>query len=74
VAVRRFIAENGQISERGEPKIPHFFADLIGPPSALLEHVHGLLRSPFPLAPMFLLDHMPKAYAIWTWNDYDAHP
>jgi hypothetical protein len=24
-------------------------------------------------APNFLLDHMPKAYAIWTWNDYDTH-
>jgi len=24
-------------------------------------------------APEFLLDHMPKAYAIWTWNDYDEN-
>jgi triacylglycerol lipase len=74
VAVRRFIAEDGQISEQAEPKIPHFFADLIGMPSTLLEQILSLLGSPLPLAPMFLLDHMPKAYAIWTWNDYDAHP
>jgi len=23
--------------------------------------------------PVFLLDHMPKAYAIWAWNDFDAN-
>ena len=30
---------------------------------------HGVLTRP----PRFFLDHMPKAYAIWTWNDYEAH-
>jgi len=73
VAVRRFIAEDGQVSEHGEPAIPHFLEDLIGTPSTLLEQVQSLLKIPLPLAPMFLLDHMPKAYAIWTWNDYDAN-
>jgi triacylglycerol lipase len=67
---RRFIDPAGQISD-GDPDVPHFFADLIGSPRALLDIVNAL--GVIEHAPMFLLDHMPKAYAIWTWNDYEAH-
>jgi hypothetical protein len=57
----------------GQPALPHFFTDLIGEPRHLLEVVEGLAGNALTVAPTFLLDHMPKAYAIWTWNDFDAH-
>lgn len=43
------------------------------PPQVLLETIKGLRSGSLTLAPTFLLDHMPKAYAIWMWNDYEAH-
>ncbi len=73
VDVRRFIAPDGSVSS-GQPSFPHFFTDLIGQPRALLESVQGLSGGTLSTAPVFLLDHMPKAYAIWTWIDHDAHP
>lgn len=73
VDARRFIAPDGSVSD-GEPSIPHFFGDLIGHPRALLELIQGLSNGTLQTAPVFLLDHMPKAYAVWTWNDHDAHP
>ena len=69
---RRFIGPDGSVSS-GEPAIPHFFADLIGKPATLLETLEGLADGTLKSAPTFLLDHMPKAYAIWMWNDYDAN-
>ena len=72
VEVRRFIAPDGSVSS-GQPAVPHFFTDLIGQPRALLENIQGLSDGTLQTAPEFLLDHMPKAYAIWTWNDHDAH-
>lgn len=72
VAIRRSIAPDGSVSS-DEPAIPHFFTDLIGEPAALIETIEGLSVGTLRTAPVFLLDHMPKAYAIWTWNDYDAH-
>jgi hypothetical protein len=72
VRERRFIGPDGRISER-QPSIPHFFADLIGTPAELGRLVRALDQQGTPFAPRFLLDHMPKAYAIWTWNDYEAN-
>ena len=72
VDARRFIAPDGTVSG-GRPSIPHFFEDLIGRPRQLLEVIDGLRSGTLQTAPTFLLDHMPKAYAIWTWNDYDAN-
>jgi hypothetical protein len=72
VDLRRFIAPDGSVSG-GESAIPHFFADLIGKPAALLEAIEGLSKGALQFAPTFLLDHMPKAYAVSMWNDYDAH-
>jgi hypothetical protein len=72
VDLRRFIAPDGAIST-GEPAISHFFADLIGKPRTLLEVIEGLSKGALKSAPTFLLDHMPKAYAVWMWNDYDAN-
>jgi triacylglycerol lipase len=72
VDIRRFIAPDGSVSQ-GEPAISHFFADLIGKPSTLLEIIEGLSKGMLKSAPTCLLDHMPKAYAIWMWNDLDAN-
>jgi len=72
VDVRRFIEPDGTV-DGGRPIIPHFFEDLIGPPRHLLEVIEALSTGALRTPPTFLLDHMPKAYAIWTWNDYDAH-
>jgi hypothetical protein len=68
----RFIAKDGTISGT-PPSLLHFFADLIGTPQNLFEIIRGLLDGTLETPPNFLLEHMPKAYAIWTWNDYDAH-
>ena len=50
----------------------HFFSELLGEPESLLPMINGLLNGTERIPPNFLLEHMPKAYAIWTWNDYDA--
>jgi len=72
VAPRRFIDQTGQISDSA-PNLAHFFSDLIGHPQTLLEMTEGVERGALLHPPRFFLDHMPKAYAIWTWNDYEAH-
>ena len=72
VAQRRFIDPVGEVSSGG-PNVPHFFEDLIGHPQTLLEMIEGLQHGVLTRPPRFFLDHMPKAYAIWAWNDYEAH-
>ena len=69
---RRFIATDGTVSGN-RPPLVHFFAELFGPPEHLLEIINGLRDGTLKTAPNYLLEHMPKAYAIWTWNDYDAN-
>jgi hypothetical protein len=68
----RFIAVDGSISGDA-PALIHFFAELLGPPEQLLETVNGLLQGSLTIAPNFLLEHMLKAYAICTWNDFDEN-
>ena len=70
VDVQRFIAPDGTVSSNPPPLV-HFFGELIGRPEHLLEVVDGLKTGAIKTAPNYLLEHMPKAYAIWTWNDYD---
>jgi triacylglycerol lipase len=70
VEARRWIAPGGAVSNT-EPALPHFFSMLIGQPAQLANLARGLESRRQPFAPQFILDHMPKAYAIWTWNDYD---
>jgi len=69
---RRFIDAAGQISD-GAPMIPHFFGELVGSPEALLDIIRATDQGAIGHPPMFLLDHMPKAYATWIWNDYEAN-
>ncbi len=72
VAAGRFIDERGVVSDRPAATVSAFdgkggsFNDVLG---AIADTVDDAVRR----APMLFLDHMPKAYAIWTWNDYDAH-
>jgi pimeloyl-ACP methyl ester carboxylesterase len=68
----RFIAPDGIVSDH-EPTVAHFFADVFGRPTVLLETINGLLNRALTSGPVALLDHMPKAYAVRTWNDYDAY-
>jgi hypothetical protein len=70
--VRRSIAADGVISGTPPPLI-HFFEELIGRPQQLLEMIDSLNQGTLKTPPKFLLDHMPKAYAVWSWNDYDAN-
>lgn len=72
VDVRRFIAPDGTISGT-PPSLLHFFGELFGRPEQLLVTIDALKQGKLKTAPNFLLEHMPKAYAVWTWNDYDAH-
>lgn len=69
---RQFIAGDGTVSYGG-PAIPHFFGDLFGSPRILAETIQGLDHGTLKTAPLFVLDHMPQAYAIWAWNDYDTN-
>lgn len=74
VDLARFIASNGTVSGK-PPSLLDVFAGAIGAPQHLLATIDGLLHGAPATAPApaFLLDHMPKAYAIWTWNDFDAN-
>lgn len=72
VDVARFIATDGTISGTA-PSLIHFFAELLGTPQHLFEIIDNLRKGTLKAAPKFLLEHMPKVYAIWTWNDFDAN-
>jgi triacylglycerol lipase len=69
IDLRRLIARDGTISNR-PPTLQHFFSTLVGAPEQLLALIESLDAGASAFAPTFLLDHMPKAYAVWTWNDY----
>jgi triacylglycerol lipase len=67
-ALRQISAE-GQITSE-PPPLQHFFSDLIGDPQHVLEVVDGLQRGALLRPPKFLLDHMPRGYAVDIWNAY----
>jgi hypothetical protein len=71
VEAERFIAEDGTISSRSPSRLDVF--DELLEPEALLEYIEGLEKRRLRIAPKFLLEHMPKAYAIFTWNDYEKN-
>ena len=72
VGAERCIAPDGSVSS-GVPAFAHVSRALVGEPGALLEVIDGLSRGAPASAHTFLLDHMPKAYAVWMWNDYHAN-
>ena len=72
VELGRFISANGTISVSA-PSLIHFFGELFETPQSLLDIIKAIETGTIQTAPKALLEHMPKAYAIWTWNDYDAN-
>src|SRR5262245_61865776 len=72
VGLGRFIASDGTISGN-PPVLIHFYGELVGSPEHLFEVISARNNGGLKTSPNFLLKHMPKAYAIWTWNDYDAN-
>jgi hypothetical protein len=51
----------------------HFVPDLIGDTMHLAETMQGLRSGALKTAPTFLLDHMPRGYAVDIWNDFAAN-
>ena len=72
VGALRQIATTGAIGTR-PPALEHFFTALIGDPQHMLEVMNGLETGALTQAPKFLLDHMPRGYAVDIWNDYDTN-
>jgi triacylglycerol lipase len=71
VDLARYIAADGTVS--GErPELAHFFTVLVGHPRELPKMMKTAEPGAEAFHPQFSLDHMPKAYAIWCWNDFDA--
>jgi len=65
----RFIDPRGRVSD-DPPTLHHYFAALFGDPGHVKELMVGLDRGQLHRAPDFLLDHMPRGYAVDIWNDY----
>ncbi len=68
----RQIARDGHVSP-DPPRLDHFVADLIGDTQHLAEVMDGLEHAKLHRAPRFLLDHMPRGYAVDAWNDFVAN-
>ena len=71
VDLARYIAADGTISD-DRPALAHFFTALVGHPLELPRMMKTADPGAAAFHPQFVLDHMPKAYAVWCWNDYDA--
>jgi triacylglycerol lipase len=72
VGERRQIAADGTVSTE-PPALVHFFNALIGEPQHMREVMSGLQDGTLTVAPKFVLDHMPRGYAVDIWNDYELH-
>jgi triacylglycerol lipase len=64
----RHIDRNGDVSTL--PGLESFLTALIDTASNIAEVVHGLETGAIQTAPEFLLDHMPRGYAVDIWNDF----
>jgi hypothetical protein len=65
----RFIDPSGHITGM-RPSLHHYFQALVGDPGHVREVRLALDRGLLHHAPDFLLDHMPRAYAVDIWNDF----
>jgi hypothetical protein len=72
VGARRHIMPDGRITTQ-PPLLSHFVTDVFGDMGHLQEAVEALRTGIMRRAPDFLLDHMPRGYAVDLWNDLDAH-
>jgi triacylglycerol lipase len=73
VDAARFIAPDGTVSATA-PAVQHYVADIFGESLASLRGiVTGLRDGRLGPPPDALLDHMPKEYAVASWNDYEKN-
>jgi triacylglycerol lipase len=70
--VLRQITPDGRITVQ-TALLPHFVREIFGDTRHLSEVSDALRAGVILTAPDFLLDHMPRAYSIDIWNDFDAH-
>jgi triacylglycerol lipase len=64
-----YIDADGRVSTI-RPQLAHYVADLFGRARPIFEIAHGLEQGHLKTAPDFLLDHMPRSYAVALCNDY----
>lgn len=67
----RQIAPDGSIG--GMRTLAHFVPAVFGQLGHVQEVADALKQGVLRTAPDFLLDHMPRAYTVDIWNDYDRH-
>ncbi len=68
----RHIMPDGRITAQ-PPRLDHFVGDVFGDVGHLQEVVQALHTGVMRRAPDFLLDHMPRGYAVDLWNDLEAN-
>jgi triacylglycerol lipase len=68
----RHITRDGRVTAQ-PPSLAHFVGDVFGNMGHVQEVVQALHTGVMRRAPDFLLDHMPRGYAVDLWNDHDAH-
>jgi triacylglycerol lipase len=68
----RQITPEGRVTQQ-PPALAHFVRDLFGDVGHLQEITNLLSAGSLRRPPHFLLDHMPRGYAVDIWNDFDAH-
>jgi hypothetical protein len=68
----RQIASDGTIASV-TPRLHHFAEELFGTGGPVADLMTNLRDRPGLRAPRFVLDHMPKSYAVDIWNDFVVH-
>lgn len=72
VGVIRHISADGVITSQ-RPALAHFVNAVFGNVNHVAETMDAVRSGAIRTAPDFLLDHMPRAYTVDIWNDFDAH-
>lgn len=72
VGTLRHISPGGVITSEA-PVLAHFVNAVFGNVGHLAETMDAVRDGRIQTAPDFLLDHMPRAYTVDIWNDFDAH-
>lgn len=68
----RHITSDGRVTGQPPPLL-HFVTNVFGNVDHLRQVTDQLRTGTLTAAPDFLLDHMPRAYTVDIWNDFDAH-
>jgi hypothetical protein len=72
VGAIRQISPDGVITSQ-LPALAHFVNAVFGNVDHVAETMNAVRSGAIRTAPDFLLDHMPRAYTVDIWNDFDAH-